>query len=128
QLPHRGHDVELVPLLERPHLALGAEAEAHLADCAAAVPQDARGKLADHRSHHSGDRMARKMAGQFRAKKSLGQHFLTDPAVVRDTVEALEPRPRERILEIGPGRGVLTRALVEAGAEVVAVELDAELI
>ncbi|HLG69579.1 MAG TPA: 16S rRNA (adenine(1518)-N(6)/adenine(1519)-N(6))-dimethyltransferase RsmA [Chloroflexota bacterium] len=68
------------------------------------------------------------MAGQVRAKKSLGQHFLIDPVVVRDTVEALVLRPRERILEIGPGQGVLTRALIDAGAEVVAVELDPELV
>jgi 16S rRNA (adenine1518-N6/adenine1519-N6)-dimethyltransferase len=63
-----------------------------------------------------------------RPKKSLGQHFLADQQVVDDILAALEIRPGEQVLEIGPGRGVLTRALVQAGARVVAVELDAELI
>lgn len=69
-----------------------------------------------------------RMPGVRRAKKSLGQHFLADPSAVRDAVEALDLRTGERVLEIGPGHGVLTRALVEAGAEVAAVELDTELI
>ena len=68
------------------------------------------------------------MAGRVWAKKSLGQHFLADLQVVRETVAALDARPGDQILEIGPGRGVLTEALVEAGAKVVAVELDADLI
>jgi 16S rRNA (adenine1518-N6/adenine1519-N6)-dimethyltransferase len=63
-----------------------------------------------------------------RAKKSLGQHFLVDVDVVREVVAALDLRRGDQVLEIGPGQGVLTRALVEAGARVVAVELDAELI
>jgi 16S rRNA (adenine1518-N6/adenine1519-N6)-dimethyltransferase len=63
-----------------------------------------------------------------RAKKSLGQHFLADPQVVEDTVAALEVRRGDQVIEIGPGHGVLTRALVAGGADVVAVELDADLI
>jgi 16S rRNA (adenine1518-N6/adenine1519-N6)-dimethyltransferase len=62
------------------------------------------------------------------AKKSLGQHFLADHAVVDDIVAALDVRRGDRILEIGPGHGVLTRALVEAGADLAAVELDVDLI
>jgi 16S rRNA (adenine1518-N6/adenine1519-N6)-dimethyltransferase len=62
------------------------------------------------------------------AKKALGQHFLTDPLVVADTVAALEIAPGDRVLEIGAGRGVLTQGLVEAGADVAAVELDTDLI
>jgi 16S rRNA (adenine1518-N6/adenine1519-N6)-dimethyltransferase len=68
------------------------------------------------------------MAGHIRAKKSLGQHFLADRQVVQDIVAALDIRPGDQVLEIGPGHGVLTRALVEAGATVAAVELDRELI
>ncbi|HBO99866.1 MAG: Ribosomal RNA small subunit methyltransferase A [Candidatus Uhrbacteria bacterium GW2011_GWF2_41_16] len=63
-----------------------------------------------------------------RAKKSFGQHFLTDQHVVRKIVEAAEIVPRQWILEIGPGTGVLTRALVDAGANVAAVEADHDLI
>ena len=63
-----------------------------------------------------------------RAKKSLGQHFLVDLSVIDTIISALELKPGEPVLEIGSGRGVLTRALVDAGAQVTAVELDAELI
>jgi 16S rRNA (adenine1518-N6/adenine1519-N6)-dimethyltransferase len=59
-----------------------------------------------------------------RAKKSLGQHFLSDPVIVSQIIEALAPRPGETVLEIGPGQGALTHPLVNTGASVVAVELD----
>jgi 16S rRNA (adenine1518-N6/adenine1519-N6)-dimethyltransferase len=62
--------------------------------------------------------------------RRLGQHFLRDPKVVQDTLKALELEPGDRVLEIGPGKGVLTLALAEAvGPEgkVVAVELDLAL-
>ena len=62
------------------------------------------------------------------AKKSLGQHFLADDTVAAEAVAALDVRPGDRVLEIGPGRGALTRRLVEAGAEVIAVELDTDLL
>jgi 16S rRNA (adenine1518-N6/adenine1519-N6)-dimethyltransferase len=56
-------------------------------------------------------------------KKSLGQHHLVDPALCRPLVEFLRPRG-ERVLEIGPGGGVLTAALLVAGARVLAWEVD----
>ncbi|HTQ80430.1 MAG TPA: 16S rRNA (adenine(1518)-N(6)/adenine(1519)-N(6))-dimethyltransferase RsmA [Thermoanaerobaculia bacterium] len=56
-------------------------------------------------------------------KKSLGQHHLTDPALCRPLVEFLRPE-NSRVLEIGPGGGVLTGALLSAGARVLAWELD----
>ncbi len=62
-----------------------------------------------------------------RAKKSLGQHFLVDPAVVDQIMAAIDPRPGETVLEIGPGEGVLTRPLIASGASIVAVELDRRL-
>ncbi|MFI5268312.1 MAG: ribosomal RNA small subunit methyltransferase A, partial [Chloroflexota bacterium] len=65
---------------------------------------------------------------RMRPKKSLGQHFLADQQVVDDVVAALDVRRGDQVLEIGPGQGVLTRALIQAGARVVAVELDADLI
>ena len=61
------------------------------------------------------------------AKKSLGQHFLVDQVIVSQIIEALDPKPGETVLEIGPGEGVLTVPLVDSGAEVVAVELDRRL-
>lgn len=56
--------------------------------------------------------------------KRLGQHFLRDQRVVARIVEAIAPVKDERVVEIGPGTGVLTRALLEAGALVTAIELD----
>lgn len=56
--------------------------------------------------------------------KKLGQHFLHSPTVLDGIMEAARLVPAEPVLEPGPGRGVLTRRLLEAGARVAAVELD----
>jgi 16S rRNA (adenine1518-N6/adenine1519-N6)-dimethyltransferase len=61
--------------------------------------------------------------GKPRLRKGLGQHHLVNPALCRPLVEYLAPAG-ERVLEVGPGGGVLTRALLEAGARVWGVELD----
>ena len=63
-----------------------------------------------------------------KAKKSFGQHFLRDQAVVKKIIDAAEIQSGETVLEIGPGEGVLTVALVKAGAHVVAIEADRDLI
>lgn len=63
-----------------------------------------------------------------RAKKSYGQNFLVDRSVVGKIVAAAEIVPGERVLEVGPGTGVLTEALVAAGARVTAVEADHDLV
>ncbi len=60
-------------------------------------------------------------------KRALGQNFLVDGNIVRKSLELAEVRPADRIVEIGPGLGTLTSALLEAGAEVWAVERDARL-
>lgn len=62
------------------------------------------------------------------AKKSLGQHFLTSKHVLGQIMAAANITPGENILEIGPGTGVLTRELVAAHANVVAVEKDSRAI
>jgi 16S rRNA (adenine1518-N6/adenine1519-N6)-dimethyltransferase len=59
-----------------------------------------------------------------RARKALGQHFLHDPALLRRIAAVSGAGPGEVVLEIGPGPGALTRALVETGATVVAIERD----
>lgn len=59
--------------------------------------------------------------------KRLGQHFLADSAPVRAAVEAAELSPQDRVLEVGPGLGILTHALCERAGAVVAVELDGRM-
>lgn len=60
-------------------------------------------------------------------KRSLGQNFLVDGNIVRKSVELAQIAPGDTVVEIGPGLGTLTVALLEAGAEVWAVERDAVL-
>jgi len=59
------------------------------------------------------------------ARKSLGQHFLLDLNVTRKIARLAEVGPGDVVIEVGPGPGGLTRALLETGARVVAVEKDA---
>ena len=66
-------------------------------------------------------------AERLRPRKSLSQHFLTDPSALDAIVDAAELRPGDRVVEVGPGLGVLTRRLLAADARVIAVELDARL-
>jgi 16S rRNA (adenine1518-N6/adenine1519-N6)-dimethyltransferase len=60
--------------------------------------------------------------------KSLGQNFLHDTNQLRRIVELAEVGPADRVLEVGPGLGPLTEALLEKGAEVLAIEKDARLL
>ena len=61
-----------------------------------------------------------------RANKALGQHFLFDPDILRRTALAAGPVEGQTIVEVGPGPGGLTHALLEQGAKIVlAVEADA---
>jgi 16S rRNA (adenine1518-N6/adenine1519-N6)-dimethyltransferase len=62
------------------------------------------------------------------AKKSFGQNFLTDQNYIRKIIAALNAQKGETIVEIGAGRGALTEELVESGANIVAIELDRDLI
>ena len=57
-------------------------------------------------------------------KKSLGQHFLHSPSALKKIVDAAKIAPDETVLEIGPGTGILTAALLATGAKVVAIEKD----
>ena len=66
-------------------------------------------------------------ANGFRPNRSLGQNFLIDRNTVDAIVAAADIHPGERVLEVGPGMGALTRALLEAGAKVTAVEKDEAL-
>lgn len=59
-----------------------------------------------------------------RPKKRLSQTFLIDPNIVEKIVDTAEIKAGDKVLEIGPGPGALTAALLEKGAHVFAVELD----
>ncbi len=62
-----------------------------------------------------------------RPRRRFAQHFL-EPAWAAKLVGALDPQPGDAFLEIGPGRGALTRPLAETGAPVVAIEIDRDLV
>lgn len=63
-----------------------------------------------------------------RPSKALGQNFVVDPGVVRRIVALAGVGRGDAVVEVGPGLGSLTLALCDAGAEVVAVERDADLV
>jgi len=60
-------------------------------------------------------------------KRFLGQNFLVDGNIVRKSLELAQVASGDRVIEVGPGLGTLTRALIAAGAEVWAVEKDRRL-
>lgn len=62
------------------------------------------------------------------ANKGLGQHFLVDKSTLATIVEESEIEPGERVLEVGPGLGVLTKELIGKGASVIAIERDRRFI
>ncbi|MCX6950619.1 MAG: ribosomal RNA small subunit methyltransferase A, partial [Verrucomicrobia bacterium] len=60
-------------------------------------------------------------------KRFLGQNFLVDGNIVRKSLELAEVAARDTVVEVGPGLGTLTTALLEAGADVWSVEKDRTL-
>ncbi len=62
------------------------------------------------------------------ARKRFGQHFLTDPAVLQQIVQAVAPRAEDCIFEVGPGHGALTDLLVPRVGAYLAVEVDRDLV
>lgn len=67
-------------------------------------------------------------ANDLAPSRALGQNFVVDPNTIRKVVELAGVGPGEPVVEIGAGLGSLTSALVEAGAEVTAVEVDRHLV
>lgn len=90
------------------------------------------GKTGSVRADSAGDDSARNQliatARKVRANKKLGQNFFVDPDGLEKIVAALEIKPTDKVLEIGPGLGFLTLCLQKSGAEITAVELDRNLV
>jgi 16S rRNA (adenine1518-N6/adenine1519-N6)-dimethyltransferase len=61
------------------------------------------------------------------ARKRFGQHFLTDAGIIHAIVDAIDPRPGQTVVEIGPGLAALTQPLVERLGRLIVVELDRDL-
>ena len=60
-------------------------------------------------------------------RKRFGQHFLADPAIIDAIVRAIDPRPGQAMVEIGPGLAALTQPLVERLGRLTVIELDRDL-
>ena len=64
----------------------------------------------------------------FNPKKSFGQHFLTDSKIADKIVNSLNRDKKDLIIEIGPGRGILTQKLVEKYSNLYLIEIDKDLL
>ena len=62
-----------------------------------------------------------------RARRRFGQHFLARPGIVTRIVRAARISPGDRVVEVGPGLGILTRALLAVEADLTAIELDRDM-
>jgi 16S rRNA (adenine1518-N6/adenine1519-N6)-dimethyltransferase len=60
-------------------------------------------------------------------RKRFGQHFLTDLGIIDAIVRAIDPRPGQAMVEIGPGLAALTQPLVERVGRLMVIELDRDL-
>ncbi len=64
---------------------------------------------------------------RLKARKRFGQNFLVDDAVIASIVDAIDPKPGEHLIEIGPGHAALTRPVLERAGALTAIELDRDL-
>ena len=64
----------------------------------------------------------------FKTAKSLGQNFVTDPAVTEGIIEAAGAGPKDLVIEIGPGLGVITSKAAAGCGKLVAIEIDKKLL
>jgi 16S rRNA (adenine1518-N6/adenine1519-N6)-dimethyltransferase len=62
------------------------------------------------------------------AKKHLGQHFLHERSIIAKIVQAVNPQPGDRLVEIGPGQGAITFPLLDKHGELTVIEFDRDLI
>ena len=62
------------------------------------------------------------------AKKHLGQHFLHEKGIISKIVQAVDPKPGDRLVEIGPGQGAITFPLLDRHGALTVIEFDRDLI
>ena len=72
--------------------------------------------------------MTRSAAFTEPAKKHLGQHFLHERGIISKIVQAVDPQPGDRLVEIGPGQGAITFPLLDRHGELTVIEFDRDLI
>lgn len=65
--------------------------------------------------------------GEHRARRRFSQNFLHDPGIIARIVAAIDPRPGQHIVEIGPGLGAITEHLIARAGRITAVEIDRDL-
>lgn len=80
------------------------------------------------RKNYNSEEKSEELGSKFEHKRSLGQNFLTSDIVPGWMVEAAEVTASDLVLEIGPGTGMLTKAILAKGATVIAVEADSRAI
>jgi 16S rRNA (adenine1518-N6/adenine1519-N6)-dimethyltransferase len=68
------------------------------------------------------------VSDRHRARKRFGQNFLTDDGVIRQIARAINPRPDQHLVEIGPGKGALTAELIDTAGKLDVIELDRDLV
>lgn len=85
------------------------------------------GRMKDRGSTDSNDSSFVPHPSSLPAKRRFGQNFLVDRHVIDRIIASVNPRTDEPIIEIGPGRGALTKRLVQSGARVAAIEFDRDL-
>lgn len=78
-------------------------------------------------SHHRAQAGREKRPGGVIPRKRFGQHFLADRAYIDAIVRAIAPKPGDRLIEIGPGTGVLTAPLVALAGHITVIEIDRDL-
>lgn len=61
-------------------------------------------------------------------RKRFGQHFLSDEEIISRIVQAIDPRPGQRIVEIGPGDGAITLPILRKSGKLTVIELDRDLV
>lgn len=84
--------------------------------------------MAKKKKFYKEHRSKKRDEGPVKAKKHLGQHFLKDEAIAQQIAETLTYNGYQKVLEIGPGTGVLTKYILENNVDLIAMDLDTESI